>query len=209
MPTKWDAVDLAVLSLVGTLWLLVPAHLEEVHRPFSAVASASLIEMPLVIAAAFLWCFVLRTRIGAGARALAPERSGRLLFFAFMAYFWSLIDDGPVDFDSVLTWPEVTGGLQHIFLEVLLHALTLGFLWLALWEALKGSEVSAGRRLRVAALGLGSFWASYFQNTPFLALGNLPSGSWYPLDAAEHLVAVALLCLALRESARARGSLTN
>ena len=201
MPTKMDVLDAVVLTLVGTLWLVVPAQMEAEQRPFAAVSSASSLEMPVVLVAAFLWCFVVRGMV-ASRTAESGGRTGRLLFFAFLAFFWSLIDDGPVDFDSVLTWPEVTGGMQHVFLEVLLHTLTLGFLWLALREGAKGSEVPGQGRAEVGFLGLASFWASYFQNTPFLGLGNLTPGSWYGLDATEHLVAVALFCLALRESAR-------
>src|SRR5271156_724619 len=151
MPTKADVLDAVALSLIGTLWLVVPAHLESLHRPFSAVASASLEEMPIVLVAAVLWCFVVRRAVARAVPVDGPK--GSLFFFAFMAYFWSLIDDGPVDFDSVLTWPKVTGGPQHIFLEILLHALTLGFLFLALREALKGSDASTRRRIGIAFLG--------------------------------------------------------
>jgi len=201
MPTKMDALDAVVLTLVGTVWLVVPAQIEAEQRPFAAVSFASSLEMPAVLVAAFLWCFVVRGMV-APRTAESGGRTGRLLFFAFLAFFWSLIDDGPVDFDSVLTWPEVTSGLQHVFLEVLLHALTLVFLWLALREGVRRSEGPGQGGVQVGLLGLASFWASYFQNTPFLGLGNLTSGSWYTLDASEHLVAVALFCLALRESAR-------
>jgi hypothetical protein len=200
MPTKANVLDAVALSLIGTVWLLVPAHLEQLHRPFSAVASASLVEMPIVLLAAFLWCFLVSGRTSPTTNG--GGLGGRFLFFAFMAYFWSLIDDGPVDFDSVLTWPEVTGGPQHIFLEVLLHALTLGFLFLALREALKGRYGSNRNGLSIGFLGLMSFWASYFQNTPFAGLEDLPAKSWYALDAVEHLTALALLWMAVRESRR-------
>ena len=63
---------------------------------------------------------------------LAARR--RVMLLVFVAYFWSLVDDKPVNFDSVLTWPEVTRfhpAGPHIFMEVLLHLLTLLFLALA------------------------------------------------------------------------------
>ena len=209
MPTKMNLLDAAVLSLIGTVWLAEPAYLEAAGRPFAAVASASLVEMPVVLAMGFLWCFVVRGRLAASKGSSGQEWMGRLLFFGFMAFFWSLVDDGPVNFDSVLTWPEVTGGPQHLFLEVLLHALTLGFLCLGLREALRGSSTPGGRTLGVALLGGIAFWASYFQNTPYTGLENLPPDNWYVLDAVEHLVAVAALWLAVRESGQPARSAHN
>ena len=33
-------------------------------------------------------------------------RRNRTLLFAFLAFFWTVVDDRPVYFDSVLTWPK-------------------------------------------------------------------------------------------------------
>ena len=84
----------------------------------------------------------------------------RIALFVFLAYFWSIVDDGPVFFDSVLTWPEVTRfhpATPHIFLEVLLHALTLLFMALAVREALGGTRPPLPKALGVVVLALIAF----------------------------------------------------
>lgn len=194
------------LSLVGTLWLIVPAYLELLQSPFALVSEVALLEMPIVLVSALLWCFALRGRVGSRIATVGSKEGGRLLFFAFMAYFWSLIDDGPVGFDSVFTWPEVTSGLQHTFLEILLHALTLGFMYLAIREALKGTGLASGGRVKVSLLVLAAFWASYAQNTPLSWVQALTASNWYALDAVEHTVSVAFFALAIRQCALPRGS---
>lgn len=203
MPRLADLLDCCVLSLVGTVWLLAPAYLEERGAPFILVCEASLVEMPAVVATAALWCFYARARLRGGALSSAPV-TGTLLFFGFMAYFWSLVDDGPVDFDSVLTWPEVTGGAQHLFLEVLLHALTLAFLLLAVRKALAGARPRGREGALLPLLVLASFWASYFQNTPAGWVQELATSNWYALDAVEHVVSLACFCLAVRMCLKTR-----
>lgn len=198
MPTRLDVLDICVLSLVGTVWLVVPAHLEAMNAPFAEVSRASLVEMPIVLALAASWCFLARTRMRSRQPASREGPDGRVLFFGFSAFFCSLIDDGPVGFDSVFTWPEVTSGAQHVFLEVVLHLLTLGFLLLAARSALGGSRVTRRSATEIYLLLLASFWASYAQNTPFLGLQTLPTTQWYYLDAVEHVVALALFLLAIR-----------
>ncbi len=204
MPTRLNALDFCVLSFIGTVWLLVPAYLEEVQAPFATVSTAALVEIPFVLVSACFWCFAARKRVGSATARAGEAVTGWLLFFAFMAYFWSLIDDGPVDFDSVLTWPEVTSGFQHTFLEILLHALTLAFFYLAATEALKGTQLTGRGATKILLLILGSFWASYAQNTPAGWVEALTVSNWYLLDAVEHLVSVALFCLAVRECFRLR-----
>lgn len=193
-----NILDGCALSVIGTAWLLVPAYCEEIHEPFSLVSSLALVEMPLVVGLASSWCFVARGRVRSRLAGHGDPVTGGLLFFAFMAYFWSLIDDGPVNFDSVLTWPEVTSGVQHTFMEILLHALTLAFFYLAVRAALKGATLTNRGGGEISLLLLASFWASYAQNTPLGWVQGLVASDWYPLDAVEHLASVVLFCLAIR-----------
>ena len=60
------------------------------------------------------------------------------------------------------------------------------------------------RSRQILLLILGSFWASYAQNTPAGWVEALTVSNWYLLDAVEHLVSVALFCLAVRECFRLR-----
>ena len=194
-----NILDGCVLSIIGTVWLFVPAYLEDVQVPFEFVGIVCLVEIPLVLGSAFFWCFVARNRLASRTSRVGDAEMGPLLFFAFMAYFWSLIDDAPVNFDSIFTWPEVTSGLPHTFLEIVLHALTLAFFYLAVRAALKGASLSRREKAKVLVLILASFWASYAQNTPLGWVQAVAVNNWYLLDAVEHVISVALFCLAIRE----------
>jgi len=202
LPSRMDVLDVCVLSAAGTVWLIPPAYLEWANRPFVLAAWASLIGMALALATGSLWCFVARRAVESRLRVEHDEVRGRLAFFAFLGYFWSLADDRPIYFDSVLTWPEVTGGAQHLFLEVLLHALTLAFFLLALRAAIGGANLLGGARYRVALLTIFAFWSAYFQNTPLAWVQALGTSAWFSLDALEHLVSVGLFCLAVTECLR-------
>jgi hypothetical protein len=131
---------------------------------------------------------------------LFRRRSDRFILFAFLGYFWSVVDDAPVYFDSVFTWPEVTRFhpiLPHYTLEVIFHLATLGFLYLSLCEV-SGSGIRLGRRTLRIYLLLGlAFLLSYAQNVPLDAIQSIVRSSWYQLDIFEHLGSVAIFSLAL------------
>jgi hypothetical protein len=192
-------VDIIALSTIEVPWLAVPAYLDALQVPFSEVASTSSSLMALVLLGAVSWSFVIRGKLASRSDPLPEAEDGRLVFFAFIGYFWSLVDDAPVSFDSVYTWPAVTSGFQHILTEVLLHILTAVFFYLAIREAAKGRSIASPRKVRqVILLTLGAFWASYFQNTPLEAVQLVARNAWYPLDIVEHVVSVALLYFAIR-----------
>jgi hypothetical protein len=83
---------------------------------------------------------------------LFSRRSDRFLLLAFLGYFWSVVDDAPVYFDSVFTWPEVTRFhpiLPHYTLEVIFHLATFGFMYLSVRKVLGGGIKPGGRALRI------------------------------------------------------------
>ena len=122
----------------------------------------------------------------------------RVLLFVFLAYFWSLVEDGPVFLDSVFTWPEVTSAPPHLLLEVLYHLLTAAFLVLAIREAMKGGPSPTPKKIAIGLLTASAFVLAYAQNIPLDAVQGLVLGQWYSVDAAEHLLSALLLFLALR-----------
>jgi hypothetical protein len=202
--------DVVVLSLIEVPWLAVPAYLELIQVPYSEVAATSLPLMAVVLSCAFLWSFVVRGRFVSRTDPPSKSIQGRIAFFAFMGYFWSLIDDGPVNFDSVSTWPEVTSGFQHILLEVILHVLTASFFYLSVREALKGEKIASLRKtFQVFLLTLAALWAAYFQNTPLEIVQVVARNGWYPLDFLEHAVSVALFYFAIRTSASPKPGLSE
>jgi hypothetical protein len=130
-------------------------------------------------------------------------RKNWVFLFAFIAYFWSLVDDKPVQFDSVLTWPEVTRfnpAGPHIFMEIVLHALTIAFLYLAIREALKGTNLNASKAFKVSVLTFVAFGLSYAQNIPLAAIQAIVPYNWYPIDLLEHIASLAFLYFAVREA---------
>ena len=133
-------------------------------------------------------------------------------WLAFMAYIWAVTEDAPVYLDSVFTWPEVTSGFQHIFLEVVFHVLTFGFMVLALLEALPrsksqrfGSIIKASllrwKSYLAFVLLLSSFILSYAQNLPLPQLESISGDSWYKLDIVEHILSIVFLYIAIRVAA--------
>ena len=144
--------------------------------------------------------------LGFGAAVFLATRQ-RVALFVFLAYFWSLVDDKPVQFDSVLTWPEVTRfhpAGPHIFMEVVLHVLTIAFLVLAAREALKGSRLSPSSMVGVWLLVLVAFVLSYAQNLPVDSIQTLATYDWYPLNLGEHVASLAFLYLALDQAGRSK-----
>lgn len=199
MASRIVLLDITVLFCIGVPWLAIPAYLEALQVPFSEVATASLSLMVVVLICAFSWSFVIRGRLVS--KTEPPDEFGeaRVAFFAFMAYFWSLVDDAPVGFDSISTWPEVTSGFQHTLTEVILHVLTAAFMFLAMRGAVGRIGIAPVRKeLQVSILAIAAFWASYFQNTPWGIVQVVARNAWYPLDFAEHAVSLALLYFAIR-----------
>lgn len=132
--------------------------------------------------------------------AILYARGERIALFAFLAYFWAVVDDRPVFFDSVLTWPQVTRFhpfLPRLYMNIVIHGLTLLFLYLTIQEAANRSD----RRLRqmpvVIVLALAAFALAYAQNIPLAPIQSLVQTAWYPFDVAEKLASVLVLCIAI------------
>jgi hypothetical protein len=127
----------------------------------------------------------------------------RVYLFVFLAYFWSVTDDAPVNLDSIYTWPEVTSGLQHTTTELLLHALTLLFLCLAVREAVKGSrKLAFSRWFTVSILTMAAFGAASVSIIPLPSLQAAITTNWYEIDAVGHVTSIGLMCAALWEAVK-------
>jgi hypothetical protein len=143
---------------------------------------------------------------------LFRRRADRFLLFAFIGYFWSVVDDAPVSFDSVFTWPEVTRFhpvLPHYTLEVVFHLATLGFMYLSARKVSGGTLGSGRRGLRIYLLLALAFLLSYAQNIPIGAVQSVVESSWYQLDVVEHLASVVVFGLALVDARGFRASRTQ
>jgi hypothetical protein len=123
------------------------------------------------------------------------RQTWKVLSWGFLAYFWSLINDAPLNVDSVL------GMSGYLFMEVLLNLLSLLCFWLAAREGAKGG---ADSRLssRVLLWTLLAFLWSSADDIPLVAfwLEPLRSGFWYPFDVAIHAVSLIFFYLAVRRS---------
>lgn len=138
-------------------------------------------------------------------------RKERTLLFAFLAYFWAMVDDAPVFLDSVITWPEVTRFhpfLPRLFMNIVIHALTALFLYLTIRESMKGTNVGLRNAPRVIILTLVAFVLAYAQNIPLVAIQKVVETSWYPFDFTEKLVSIFFLYLAVRETRHGSVSFT-
>jgi hypothetical protein len=132
--------------------------------------------------------------------ALLSSRKERIALFAFLAYFWAVVDDGPVFFDSVLTWPEVTRFhpfLPRLLMNIIIHALTALFLYLAMRESVKGTDTSLRKAPKIIVLIAAAFVTAYAQNIPLTVVQNLVDTSWYTFDIAEKSVSIFLFCAAV------------
>src|SRR5579875_489711 len=132
-----------------------------------------------------------------------------ILLFAFLAYIWAVTEDAPLYLDSIFTWPEVTSGLQHTFLEILFHVLTALFMFLVVRQALRQSNrimqlhhenhgkarISSSSLLLSSLLAFFAFILSYSQNIPLAEIEALARNSWYMLDFIEHLFSIIFLYL--------------
>ena len=144
--------------------------------------------LPLLLGASILWV-----------------RKERIALYAFLALFWAVIDDGPVFFDSVLTWPEVTRFhpfLPRLYMNIVIHALTILFLYLTVHESLKRTGVRLREAPGVIVLASAAFIFAYAQNIPLAAIQNAVDTSWYPFDIVEKIASIFFLCLAVWKATR-------
>jgi hypothetical protein len=176
-----------------------------------AVLAVSLVVVASVIyaevryiydARTFLLCILLPLVFGIAVLSLRKDRT---ILFAFLAMFWAVIDDRPIFFDSILTWPEVTRFhpfLPRLFMNIVIHALTIIFLYLTIREAMKGSGVRMRKAPLVIVLATVSFVFAYAQNIPLAVIQNVVQAganpaSWFPFDLEAKLSAIFFLCLAV------------
>lgn len=124
----------------------------------------------------------------------------RVLFFVFSAYFWSLVDDAPVHFDSVLTWPEVTHyqPIVPYFMDYVLLAVVLSSFYLAVRESLKGKRTTPKEKVLYGVLTLLVFGLSYIQDIELNPVREIVAGYWYQLDLVEHIASAMVLLLVLK-----------
>ncbi|MDG6995894.1 MAG: hypothetical protein JRN52_08225 [Nitrososphaerota archaeon] len=108
----------------------------------------------------------------------------------------AVTEDTPVYLVSLFTWPEVTSGFQHLFLEILFHCLTIVFISLVVVEATKSKRGKLG--FEVVILAALSIVTSYAQNIPLEFVRVVSSGAWYALDIFEHIASLIFLYLAVR-----------
>jgi hypothetical protein len=141
--------------------------------------------------------------------AILSVRRKPILVFAFLAYIWAVLDDAPVFLDSVLTWPEVTRFnpfLPRLLMNIVIHGLTIVFLYLTIRESMKGT----GARLRdaygVIVLTTVAFVLAYAQNIPLAIIQNAVLAAWYPFDIAEKLASIFFLYLAVRQAMNLKAS---
>jgi hypothetical protein len=134
----------------------------------------------------------------------------RIMFYAFLGFIWAALDDRPIFFDSVLTWPEVTRFhplLPRLLMNIVIHGLTVVFYYLALREATRDNKVGLFRSPEPLILAAISCVAAYAQNIPIAFIQNIvqagtnPS-SWYPFDFVTKLIGVLFLYLALGEAVK-------
>jgi len=156
-------------------------------------------------ASTFLVSVVLPLVLGT---AILYVRKDRVILFAFLAYIWAVLDDAPVFFDSVLTWPEVTRFhpfLPRLFMNLVIHGLTIAFLYLSIRESTKRTGVRLQNSTKVIMLAAVAFVLAYAQNIPLAAIQSLVAASWYPFDLAEKLASIFVFYIAIREATKLGG----
>lgn len=83
-------------------------------------------------------------------------------------------------------------------MEVVLHALTIFFLYLTMREAFKGIKATESRVLYAYTLAFFAFILAYAQNIPLDPVQDIVLKAWYPLDVVEHLLSFAVLYFAVK-----------
>jgi hypothetical protein len=118
-----------------------------------------------------------------------------MLSWGVLAYFWSLINDNPVNADGLL------GRQGYYLMEVILNLLSFLCFCLAAREAIKGRAIP-GTTLKVALWTVLAFLWSSADDIPFLAdrLGVSKTESWYSFDIAIHAASLVFFYLAVRGS---------
>jgi len=185
-----------------------------------AVVAASLVVLAGLLYAEVVYVFDLTTLLVsvvvplAFGTAVLLYRRNRILLFAFLAFFWTVVDDRPVFFDSVLTWPEVTRFhpfLPRLFMNIVIHALTAVFLYLMVRESLKGSGVRLRNASVVILLAAVAYVLAYAQNIPLAVIQNIVQAgsvpaSWYPFDVVAKLSSIFFICLTIWQATKLRAS---
>jgi len=183
MPTRATLYDL--LAVIATTLIVVAGLLYAyVVYVFDATTFLVSVASPIVFGSAIL-----------------SVRKRRILLFAFLAYIWAVIDDAPIFFDSVLTWPEVTRFhpfLPRLYMNIVIHSLTLFFLYLTIRESMKGRAPTRPKIFVVAVLTFIAFVLAYAQNIPLAMIQNTVQNSWYQFDIAEKLSSMVFLYFAIR-----------
>jgi hypothetical protein len=120
------------------------------------------------------------------------RQTWKILMWGSLAYFWSLINDAPLNADTLLgqSWSG------YLIMEVVLNLLSFLCFCLAVREATKGRDFSGTAVLWTL---LAILWSSA-DDIPFVALwlGPLRTQFWYPFDAAIHAVSLVFFYLAVR-----------
>ena len=137
--------------------------------------------------------------------AILSVRRKKVLVFAYLAYIWAIVDDAPVYFDSVLTWPEVTRFhpfLPRLIMNIVIHVLTLFFMYAAVSSAGRRGKDNRSepllRNFRVVILTLVAFVLAYAQNIPINIIQSAVDHSWYSFDVVSKLLSIVFLYLAIR-----------
>jgi len=141
---------------------------------------------------------------GMGGSAILFATRQRVLAFVYLAYFWGLVDDAPVHFDSVLTWPEVTRYQPYVpyLMDFVLLGLALLFFSLAVLESIGGKAITHHEGFILVLLTMLVFGLSYLQDLEISPVQYLVDGYWYQFDLVEHIVSGVALFLTLRYAER-------
>jgi len=178
----YDLLAILGVSIVVVLCLLYA----QVSGTYDATTLLMSVILPLVLGSAIL-----------------SVRGKRILLFGYLAYFWAVVDDAPVFFDSVLTWPQVTRFhpfLPRILMNVVIHLATAGFMYLTMLEAIRGTRVRLRNATRIITLTSLSFVIAYAQNIPLVIIQNVVNSSWFAFDFVEKIVSVLLFSFAVMEA---------
>lgn len=127
--------------------------------------------------------------------AIVLLHDSRFLLFSYLGIFLSTVDDAPVNFDSVFTWPEVTRyapAFHHFAMEIFLHIATFFFILLA-FRTLTKRYTNNQPTLKLLLMALGVSALCYLQNLPLESFQRMVEQNWYLLDVSEHVAAVLLL----------------
>jgi len=184
--------DLLSVLATAVVVVLATAYAEIVYV-YDLTTLVVCVILPLVLGSLFMYA-----------------RKSRVMLYAFLSIIWAALDDRPIFFDSVLTWPEVTRFhpfIPRLLMNVIIHGLTLVFLYLAVREASKGSRSSFWRAPRVLVPAFAFLVFAYLQNLPLAAIQDVVQAganpaSWYPFDLVSKVLAVACLFVTLKEASR-------